>query len=83
MLVIGLVLSSRAWWATIHQHAGFWAVGGKTAEVLVLGVGLLLILIIPVFHHKSVGRSGAWRTGRRPETDCQIAAGKNGPLMTR
>lgn len=82
MLVFGLILSSQAWWAAVHQHTGLWAVAGKTAQVLVLGVGLLLILIIPVFHHKSVGRSGAWRTGRRAEAEDRIAADKNGPLMT-
>lgn len=82
MLVIGLILSSRAWWAAIQQHANLWAVAGKAAEVLILGAGLLLILIIPVFHNKSVGRSGAWRTGRRAETDGRLAVDKGGTLMT-
>jgi len=82
MLVIGLILSSGLWWAAIHQHASLWTIGGKTAEILVMAVGLLLILIIPLFHHKSVGRSGAWRTGRRAETGGRVAEGKDGPLMT-
>jgi hypothetical protein len=82
MLVIGLILASQVWWAAIHQHASLWVISTKTAEVMVMAVGLLLILIIPVFHHKSIGRSGAWRTGRRSETDCKVAEDKDGPLMT-
>jgi len=82
MLVIGLVLSSRAWWAALHQHASLWTIAGKTAEILVMAVGLLLILIIPVFQHESIERSGASRTGRRSEPDCGVATDKDGPLMT-
>lgn len=82
MLVIGLVLASRAWWAVIHQHASLWVLGSKTAEVLVLGTGFLLILIIPVFHHRTVGRSGTWRTSRRGETDRRVAEDKGGHLTT-
>ena len=82
MLVIGLILASRVWWRAISQHASLWVISGKTAEVLVLGVGFLLILIIPLLHHRSVDRSGAWRMGRRRETDCQVAAEKDGPLIT-
>lgn len=71
MLGIGVVLASQVWWTSIHQHSSLWAMSAKTADVLVMVVGFVLILIIPVFHHKSVGRSGMWRTGRRAETDCQ------------
>lgn len=82
MLAIGLILASRVWWAAISQHASLWSISTKTAEVLVLGAGLLLILIIPLFQHRSVGRSGAWRTGRRAETEFPVAADKDGPLIT-
>lgn len=81
MLAVGLILASRVWWAAVSQHSSLWSISAKTAEVLVLGVGLLFILIIPLFHHRSVGRSGAWRMGRRAETDCPVAADKNGPLI--
>jgi hypothetical protein len=82
MLVIGLVLASRVWWAAVHQHSSLWVMGTKTAELLVIVVGLILILIIPVFRHQSVGRSGTWRTGRRSETDGKVAEKKDGPVMT-
>jgi heme/copper-type cytochrome/quinol oxidase subunit 1 len=68
MLVIGLVFASREWWAVIHQHAGLWVISTKTAEVLVLAVGLILILIAHIFQGKSVDRSGIWRTGRRSDS---------------
>jgi predicted signal transduction protein with EAL and GGDEF domain len=82
MLVIGLILSSQVWWAAIHQQTSLWAISVKTGEVVVMAVGLLLILIVPLFRHKSVGRSGASRTGRRLEPDCSVAADKDGPLTT-
>ncbi len=82
MLVIGLVFASRMWWAAIHQPSSLWVIGTKTAELLVMAVGLILVLIVPVFHHQSVDRSGTWRTGRRSETDGQVAEDKDGPLMT-
>ncbi len=82
MLVIGLVLASRMWWAAMHQHASLWVISAKTGEVMVMAVGLLLVLVIPLIHHKSVGRSGALRTGRRSETDGKVAEDKDGPLMT-
>lgn len=81
MLIIGVMLASRAWWSAVHLQASLWVISVKTAEVLVMAVGLLLILILPVFHCKSVGRSGAWRTGRRAETDGQVAVDKDNPLM--
>ena len=62
MLVTGLILASRAWWVVIHQHTSIWILGRKTAQVVVLGMGFLLILIVPIFHHKTVGRSGTGRT---------------------
>jgi|GEM_PF-2620955 len=64
MLGIGLILASQLWWAAMAQHASVWVLGPRTAELLVMAVGLLLVLIFPVFHHKSVGRSGTQRTGR-------------------
>lgn len=82
MLVIGVILASRAWWRAVHHQAGFWVISEKTAEVLVMAAGLLLILILPVFHRKSVGRSGVWRTGRRSGTNSQVASDKEGPLIT-
>jgi hypothetical protein len=82
MLVIGLIFASQAWWADIHHQASLWVISAKTGEVMVMAVGLILILIIPVFHHKSVGRSGLSRTGRRSESDCRVAADKDGPLTT-
>ncbi|MGA8184265.1 MAG: hypothetical protein WB819_11565 [Terriglobia bacterium] len=82
MLVIGLVFASRMWWAAIHQPSSLWVIGTKTAELLVMAVGLIQVLIVPVFHHQSVDRSGTWRTGRRSETDGQVAEDKDGPLMT-
>jgi hypothetical protein len=82
MLVIGLVLASRMWWAAIHQHASLWVISAKTGEVMVMAVGLLLILVIPLIHHKSLGRSGASRTGRRSDPDCGVATDKDGPLTT-
>lgn len=55
MLVVVLFLASQVRRAAISQHASVWVLGPKTVELLVMAVGLLLILIIPVFHHKSVG----------------------------
>ncbi|HEX5410454.1 MAG TPA: hypothetical protein VFZ27_01175 [Terriglobia bacterium] len=68
MLVIGFCLAYSDWWTAVHHHAGRLAVGTKTAEILVLALGLILVLIVPVFERQSVDRSGAWSTGRRSET---------------
>jgi hypothetical protein len=65
MLVIGLLIASRGWWVAIHQHASMWLISRRASEVLALGLGLLLILIVPVFHDRSVGRSGGWRAKQR------------------
>ena len=68
MLMIGFYIACGDWWAAIHRHAGRWAVGARTAELFVLLLGLILVLIIPVFERKSVDRSGAWKAGRRSES---------------
>jgi hypothetical protein len=68
MLMIGFYIAFGDWWAAIHHYAGRWAVGTKTAELFVLLLGLILVLIIPVFERKSVDRSGAWKAGRRSES---------------
>ena len=65
MLVIGLFLASRAWWAVVHQHASLWSISTKTAEVLVLGLGLILVLIVPIFQRRAIGRSGSWKAKAR------------------
>jgi len=65
LLVIGLVLAAQTWWTLIHQHAGWWAVSTKTAEIFVLAVGFLLILIIPFLQHQATDRTILWRTERR------------------
>jgi hypothetical protein len=82
MLLIGVVLASRTWWAVIHQHAGLWVISTKTAEVLVLAFGFMLILVVPVFRHASVGRNGGWRTGRRSEKVRRVPVDDQGRLMT-
>lgn len=82
MLVIGMILALRIWWEAFSQHASLWAMSAKTAEVMVLGAGLLLILIIPLVRHRSIDRSGAAKSNQNAETDRRIAAGKRGPLMT-
>ncbi|HET9180069.1 MAG TPA: hypothetical protein VFQ24_17075 [Terriglobia bacterium] len=73
MLMIGFYIACGDWWTAIHHHAGRWAVGTKTAELFVLLLGLILVLIIPVFERKSVDRSGAWKTGRRSESKGQAS----------
>ena len=65
LLVIGLVFAARTWWALIHQHAGWWAVSTKTAELLVLAVGFLLILVIPFLQRQATDGTKLWRAGRR------------------
>lgn len=82
MLVVGLILASRIWWAAFSQHASLWVLSTKTAEVIVLGIGVLLILIIPLLHHRSVDRSGAVKPNPSTETDPRVAADKSDPLMT-
>lgn len=82
MLAIGLALALRIWWAAFSQHASLWVMGAKTAEVVVLGAGLLLILIVPLLRHRSVDRSGAAKSKQNTETDRRIATDKRGPLMT-
>lgn len=47
MLVIGLFLASQEWWVVIHQHTGMWLISAKTTEVLVVGLGILLIRSSP------------------------------------
>jgi hypothetical protein len=82
MLVIGLILALRIWEAAFSQHVSLWAMSAKTAEVIVLGAGLLLILIIPLLHRSSIDRSGAAKPNQSAETDHRVAADKRGPLMT-
>jgi heme/copper-type cytochrome/quinol oxidase subunit 1 len=82
MLAIGVFFASRQCWAAIHQHAGPWTIGRKTAELFILALGFILVLIAPVFEYKSVDWSGAFKKGRRsgsksqasvPEKDCFMA----------
>jgi heme/copper-type cytochrome/quinol oxidase subunit 1 len=72
LLVIGLVIASRRWWALIHHHANAWLIGTKTVEVLVLAVGLVLILIVPLLQRQANGRSEAWRAERRSEMKSRL-----------
>ncbi len=80
MLVIGLVLASRMWWAAIHQHASLRVISVKTGEVMVMAVGLLLILVIPLIQHKSVGRSGRVEDGPKVRTRLQGCRGQRRSL---
>ncbi len=73
MLMIGFYIACGDWWAAIHRHAGRWAVGARTAELLVLLLGLILVLIVPVFERKTVDRSRAGKTGRRSESEDQTS----------
>jgi len=83
MLAIGVFFASREWWATIHRHAGPWEIGTKTAEFLILALGLILVLVVPVVEHKSVDGSGAWKTGRRSELKSRASAPEKDCLITR
>ena len=73
MLMIGFYIACGDWWAAIRHHAGRWAVGTRTAELFVLLLGLVLVLIVPVFERKSVDRSGAGKTARRSESEDQTS----------
>lgn len=73
MLMIGFYIACGDWWAVIHRHAGRWAVGARAAELFVLLLGLILVLIVPVFERKSVERSRAWKTGPRSESKDQTS----------
>lgn len=72
MLVVGLLFASRTWWALIHQHASLWAISAKTTEILALAVGLMLVLILPIFQHQSFSRRGPQGSGQKPETKYQV-----------
>jgi hypothetical protein len=72
LLLIGLVLAARTWWAIIHQHASLWAVSAKTAELFVIASGFFLILIIPFLQRLAGHRPGSWRAERRSETKCRF-----------
>lgn len=74
MLMIGFYIACGDWWTAIHHHAGRWAVGTKTAELFVLLLGLVLVLIIPVFERKSADRTGAWKTERRSESKIKASS---------
>ena len=74
LLVIGLVVSLRTWWAIVHQHAGAWQIVAKTSEVLILAIGFVLILIVPLLRRRAASRRGAWRTDRRSGTKSQEPA---------
>ena len=67
LLAIGLVFSSRAWWALMQQGAGMRPIAAKTAEVVALAIGLLLILIAPFAQSQSAARSEGWKAERRSE----------------
>jgi hypothetical protein len=72
MLGVGLFLASQEWWVVLHQHTSMWLISAKTVEMLIVGLGFLLILIIPLFQPRSVGRSGDWRAEHRSETKCRV-----------
>jgi hypothetical protein len=59
LVMIALLIASRGWWVAIHQHASMWLISTGALEVLTLGLGLHLILIVPFFHGRSVGRPAA------------------------
>ena len=74
LLVIGLVIASRSWWALVHQHGSARQIAARSAEVFVMAAGLVLALIVPLLRRQATGRSGAWRTGRRSEMKNQAPA---------
>lgn len=67
ILLLGLIFTGKTWWITIHQHAALSAVFAKTGEVLLLGVGFLLVLIIPLIQLRGSGEGKLWRSERRSE----------------
>ena len=73
MVVIGLLIASRGWWVAIHQHASMWLISTRASEALALGLGLLLILIVPVFHDRPVDRSCGSRAKQRTQTKFQVS----------
>ena len=67
ILLLGLIFTWKTWWITIHQHASLSTTCIKTGEVLLLGVGLLLVLIIPLMQFRGLRKGPQWRNERRSE----------------
>lgn len=65
LVVVGLVLAGRTWWALVQHHAGLWPVCTKSAELFVPAAVILLILIIPFVRHQTGGESPLCREERR------------------
>jgi len=72
LLAIGLVFASQTWWTLIQHQASAWEIGTKTAELLVLAVGLIVALAIPILQRRAVERSGVWRSERRSEMKSRV-----------
>jgi hypothetical protein len=67
ILLLGTIFTGKAWWIAIHQHAALSSLFVKTGEILLLGVGFLLVLIIPLVQFRGSGKGTLWRRGRRSE----------------
>lgn len=68
ILLLGLIFTWETWRIAIHQHASMSTTLIKSGEVLLLGVGLLLVLVIPLAQFRGLGKGRLWRSGRRSET---------------
>lgn len=68
MLVLGFYLACCDWWSALQHHANRLAIGTKTTEIFVLALGVILILIVPVFERQFVGRSVTWKMGPTSES---------------
>ena len=73
VLALGLIFTSKTWWAVMDQHAGRWPIFVKTAEVMFLAVGLLLVLVIPFLGFRSLGKFTQWNAERRSGLKRQAA----------
>lgn len=76
LFLMGLILTSQAWWGLVHHRAGFWAISVTTLEIVVLAAAFGSILIISHLQNKGSNQRPSWRekreAGRRGTSQPQV-----------
>lgn len=65
ILLLGLIFTWQSWWIAFHQHPAMSFLVVKSGEVLLLGMGLLLALIIPLIQFRGLQKDTARQKDRR------------------
>lgn len=73
ILSMGLIFSTRIWWALIHQPASPDLIITKSTMLVVLALGFVLVVINPIVHLQEMSSPGYWQRGGRAGSKNQRA----------